>query len=92
MNRYISVNKFVNRVTENEALRTFFTLLLMSNNNEQKKSVEQEFWKTVEILDADSREKLLESYRLTLPQLLKMSRELRSDVIDLSKNYTQKAA
>ena len=92
MNRYISVNKFVNRVTENEALRTFFTLLLMSNNNEQKKSVELDFWKTVEVLDADSRETLLESYRLTLPQLLKMSRELRSEVTDLTKNYAQKAA
>jgi hypothetical protein len=92
MNRYISVNKFVNRVTENEALRTFFTLLLMSNNNEQKRIVEHDFWKSVEALDADIRENLLESYRLTLPQLLKMSRELRSEVIDLNKIYTQKAA
>jgi hypothetical protein len=92
MNRYISVNKFVNRVTENEALRTFFTLLLMSNNNEQKRVIEHDFWESVEALDADNRENLLESYRLTLPQLLKMSRELRSEVIDLNKNYTQKAA
>jgi hypothetical protein len=92
MNRYISVNKFVNRVTENEALRTFFTLLLMSNNDEQKKIVEQDFWKTVEALDAESKENVLHSYRLTLPQLLKISRELRSEVIDLNKNYAQKAA
>jgi hypothetical protein len=92
MNRYISVNKFVNRVTENEALRTFFTLLLMSNNNEQKKVIEHDFWESVEALDVENRENLLESYRLTLPQLLKMSRELRSEVIDLNKNYTQKAA
>jgi hypothetical protein len=92
MNEYSSVNKFVNRVTENEALRTFFTLLLMSNNNEQKKIVELDFWATVEALDADNKENLLESYRLTLPQLLKMSRELRSDIINLNKNYAQKAA
>jgi hypothetical protein len=92
MNRYISVNKFVNRVTENEALRTFFTLLLMSNSTEQKKIVERDFWESVDALDPDIRENLFESYRLTLPQLLIMSRELRSEAIDLNKIYTQKAA
>ena len=84
MNRYISVNKFVNQLTEHEDLKTFFTLLLMAENPEQKKKIEENFLLDIERLDVQNREFLLESYRQTLPQLLKLSRALRAEVKEFS--------
>jgi hypothetical protein len=89
MNRYISVNKFVCRVTENEALRTFFTLLLMS---EHRETVEHDFWQNVEMLEPTIKEDLMNDYRKTLPQLLQMTKDLRSEVTEYRRNVTSKAA
>jgi hypothetical protein len=86
MNRQTSVNQFVIRVTNNEALRKFFTLILLSKSNEQKQQIENTFWLNIKELDKENRERLLESYRLTLPQLLTMSRDLRSKVNGLGEN------
>jgi hypothetical protein len=92
MNRYISVNKFVCRVTENEALRTFFTLLLMSHNVEQRETVEHDFWQNVEMLEPTIKEDLMNDYRKTLPQLLQMTKDLRLEVTEYRRNVTSKAA
>lgn len=92
MNRYTNVSKFVNQVTNNDALRTFFTLLLMAQNPEQKQAIEKDFWQAVEKLDAENREFLMADYRQTLPQLLQISRTLRAETKDLVRLSISKAA
>jgi hypothetical protein len=44
MYKYSNIQKLVNKLTENEALRTFYTLLLMSENEEDKQRVDARFW------------------------------------------------
>ena len=92
MNRYTNVSKFTQEVTNNAALKTYFTLLLMSQNTEQKQAIEQDFWKAVEKLDAENRESLMTDYRQTLPQLLQISRNLRAEAKDLVRLSMSKAA
>lgn len=92
MTRYINVSKFVNNVTNNDALKTFFTLLLMAQNAEQKQAIEKDFWQAVEKLDAENRESLMADYRQTLPQLLQISRNLRAEIKDLARISISKAA
>jgi hypothetical protein len=44
MQKYSKTQILVNKLTKNEALRTFYTLLLMCENDEEKRLVDMRFW------------------------------------------------
>jgi hypothetical protein len=44
MYKYSNIQTLVSKLTENEALRTFYTLLLMSENEEEKRLIDARFW------------------------------------------------
>lgn len=82
MHKYISVYRTVCELTENEALRTFYTLILMSDNLEQRLEFEKKFVQELSSLPDTEQEELKSAWRNSLKSLLTATKTLHQDVID----------
>ena len=55
MDKYISINKIVMKVTDDEALRTFFTLYLAEDDERKRDALDDQFWAEIDILPENER-------------------------------------
>jgi hypothetical protein len=82
MNKYISVYRTVCELTENEALRTFFTLILMADSLEHRLELETKFVQELSTLPNGEQEELKVAWRNSLKNLLTATKTLHQDVVD----------
>jgi hypothetical protein len=86
MHKYISVYRTVCELTENETLRTFYTLVLMSDSLEQRLEFEKKFVQELSSLPNVEQEELKSAWRNSLKNLLTATKTLHQDVIDYRAN------
>ena len=82
MERYINVNKLVNRLTDSEALKTYYTLLLMADSEEAKLLIDKQFWLKFEEINAADKSQIRLAFQQAERNLLKETKLLRQEVND----------
>ena len=82
MEKYISVYRTVCELTTNEALRTFYTLVLMSDSLEQRLELEKKFVQDLSTLPHIEQDALKAEWRNSLKNLLTVTKTLRQDAVD----------
>ena len=82
MERYINVNKLVNRLTDSEALKTYYTLLLMADSEEAKLLIDKQFWLKFEEINATDKSQIRLAFQQAERNLLKETKLLRQEVND----------
>ena len=89
MERYFNVNKLVNNLTNNEGLKTYYTLLLMADTEAEKEAVDKRFWQNFDALTQE--EKML--MRLALQEaeknLLLSTQNLHQEIKDFKDEWEQ---
>ena len=55
MEKYFNINKLVNRLTDNEGLKTYYTLLLMADTPSEKETVDTRFWQKFDELPKEEK-------------------------------------
>lgn len=55
MDKYISINKIVMKVTDDAALRTFFTLYLAEDDASKRDDLDDQFWAKIDALSENER-------------------------------------
>ncbi len=86
MDRYFNVNKLVNSLTENEALKTYYTLLLMAENAIAKEGVDKHFWQKFDELAENEKALMRKSLQEAEKNLLLATKNLHQEVIDFKNN------
>jgi hypothetical protein len=92
MDKYISVNKIVMQVTEDEALRTFFTLYLIEEDEEKRAIIDKAFWAEVEALPENQRVMMRQKLSACFRQLPSVVAEWGNDVDAFIAKYQPKKA
>ena len=82
MERYVNVNKLVNRLTDSEALKTYYTLLLMADSEEAKLLIDKQFWLKFEEINATDKSQIRLAFQQAERNLLKETKLLRQEVND----------
>lgn len=82
MQKYSNIQKLVNKLTENEALRTFYTLLLMCENVEEKRLVDTRFWDAFQELSESEQKILKADFRDAAKKLPQLTDDLLHRVKD----------
>ena len=92
MHKYLIVNKLVHKLTENEALQTFFTLFLMAQNVAEKQHIEQGFWAEMDVLPTDEKKEMRQKLQATFLKLPELTAELHRRVADFQAEQSLKLA
>lgn len=92
MDKYISVNKIVMQVTEDEALRTFFTLYLIEDDEVKRTVIDKAFWAEVEALPENQRVIMRKKLSACFRQLPSVVAEWGKDVDAFIASYQPKKA
>jgi isopenicillin N synthase-like dioxygenase len=94
MYKYISVNKIVNSITNHEALKTHYTLLLMAESEAEKNAVDKRFWQQFKELDFDEKTIIRKALQAAEKGLLNAAVELHQEVQDFKAElrHAKKAA
>jgi hypothetical protein len=82
MLKYSNIQMLVNKLTKNEALRTFYTLLLMCENEGEKRLVDNRFWAVVQELPEHEQKILKADFREAAMNLPKLTDDLLRRVKD----------
>ena len=82
MERYVNVNKLVNSLTNNAALKTYYTLLLMAEDTVAKDIVDQHFWQKFEELPKDEKGFLRKALQEAEKNLLLVTQNLHQEIRD----------
>jgi hypothetical protein len=91
MEKYKIIYQIVGKLTENDALRTFFIVYLM-NNEEQREAIESQFWKDVDALPLLEKNALTDEFRQSFFKLPHLIRDIRSETQELKMDMLSKAA
>lgn len=78
MHKFAQVNRIVTKLTENEALRTYYTLLLMAETDVSKSDIDNRFWIEFDAL-SENEQKII---REELKKVVKKLPELTTDLLD----------
>lgn len=93
MDKYISVNKIVMKITEDEALRTFFTLYLIEDDDKKRDKIDEQFWAEIERLPENQKGIMREKLSACFRQLPTVVADWAKDVDTFISSYQpQKAA
>jgi hypothetical protein len=92
MYKYISVNKIVMKVTDDEALRTFFTLYLMEEDEAKRDQIDEQFWQDLDVLPDEKKALLREKLKASFRKLPEAVAEWGQDVDNFIAAYLPKAA
>ena len=82
MERYINVNKLVNKLTDNEALKTYYTLLLMADSADAKLLIDKQFWHKFEEITSTEKDQIRLAFQQAECNLLKEAKLLSQEVND----------
>ena len=80
MEKYFSINKLVNRLTDNEALKTYYTLLLMADTPSEKEAVDNRFWEKFDELSAEGKASMRMALQKVEKNLLAETKNLHQEV------------
>ncbi len=93
MNKYSSVHTMVMQLTDDAALRTFFTLYFMADDNIEQTKIEQAFFTDLEKLPFSEKASMKEKLRQTMFNVQPIIAEFGTDVeAYLAKSQPRKAA
>ena len=92
MHKYLIVNRLVTKLTNNEALQTFFTLFLMAQNVGEKQHIEQQFWTEIDALPADEKKDMRKKLQASFLKLPELTADLHRRVTDFQAEHRQKLA
>jgi hypothetical protein len=80
MEKYFNVNKLVNSLTHNEALKTYYTLLLMADTPSEKESVDARFWQKFDELPKEEKALMRLALQEVEKNLLAETKSLHQEV------------
>ena len=80
MERYFNVNKLVNSLTNNEGLKTYYTLLLMADTTAEKDTVDKRFWQKFGELTQDEKSLMRRALQEAEKNLLVATKNLRQEI------------
>ena len=80
MDKYFSINKLVNRLTDNEGLKTYYTLLLMADTPSEKEAVDARFWQKFDELPIDEQASMRMALQKVEKRLLAETKNLHQEV------------
>jgi hypothetical protein len=92
MHKYLVVNRLVVKLTNNEALQTFFTLYLMAQSGTEKQHIEQQFWAELDALPTDEKQEMRKKLQATFLKLPELTAELQRRVTDFKVEHLPKLA
>ena len=93
MYKYRNVNKLVMQLTDDEALRTFFTLYLMCENEVERSKIDETFMSEIDLLEGNEKVIIKEKLKQSLLNLPKLLNQLELNVnLLLKKQKMSKAA
>ncbi len=78
------VHDMVTRLTDNAALRTFFTLYLMARSSEERQVLSKQFWQEAETLQGAELQVLKDAFARSFKQLLPMVNQLHEKIFNLT--------
>ena len=85
MRKYSMVHDMVTRLTDNAALRTFFTLYLMARSSEERQVLSKQFWQDAETLQDAERQAFKDAFARSFKQLLPLVNQLHEKILTASK-------
>jgi hypothetical protein len=80
MEKYFNVNKLVNSLTQNEALKTYYTLLLMADTPSEKEAVDTRFWQKFDELPKEEKALMRLALQEVEKNLLAETKNLHQEV------------
>ena len=80
MERYFNVNKLVNSLTNNEGLKTYYTLLLMADTTAEKDTVDKRFWQKFGELAQDEKILMRRALQEAEKNLLAATKNLHQEI------------
>ena len=79
------VHDMVTRLTDNAALRTFFTLYLMARSSEERQALSKQFWQEAEMLHGVELQALKGAFARSFKQLLPLVNQLHGKALTATK-------
>jgi hypothetical protein len=93
MQKFAQVNRLVTKLTENEALRTYYTLLLMAETDASKSDIDNRFWNEFDALSENEQKTLRDELKKVVKKLPELTADLLNRVVGFSeKNRAKQAA
>ena len=92
MLKYAQVHQLVSKLTENDILKTFYTLLLMAETGEEKEKIDSNFWRELKSLPIDEQAVLKLAFREATRKLPLLTNDLLMRVKDFSLSQAPKKA
>lgn len=89
MEKYFNVNKLVNSLTQNEGLKTYYTLLLMADTPSEKESVDTRFWQKFDELPIEEKKIMRLALQEVEKNLLAEAKNLHQKVKQFKEEYGQ---
>jgi hypothetical protein len=80
MEKYFNINKLVNRFTDNEGLKTYYTLLLMADTPSEKEAVDMRFWQKFDELPTEDKRMMRLALQEVEKNLLAETKKLHQEV------------
>lgn len=89
MERYFNVNKLVNSLTDNEGLKTYYTLLLMADTPSEKEAVDNRFWQKFDELPQAEKTLMRLGLQEAEKNLLAATKNLHQEINEYKDEYGQ---
>lgn len=89
MERYFNVNKLVNTLTDNEGLKTYYTLLLMAETSTEKEAVDKRFWQKFDELPQTEKPLMRRALQEAEKNLLAATKNLHQEIKEYKDEYGQ---
>ena len=89
MERYFNVNKLVNNLTDNEALKTYYTLLLMAETSSEKEAVDKRFWQKFDELAQEEKKAMRRALQEAEKNLLLATKNLSQEIREYRDEWAQ---
>ena len=87
MERYYNVFKLINSLTDNEALKTYYTLLLMADTPSEKEAVDKRFWQKFGELPQEEKVLMRRALQEAEKNLLTATKKLHQEVNDYKNEW-----
>ena len=92
MFKYAQVYQLVSKLTENDVLKTFYTLLLMAETEDEKGKIDARFWLEFKSLPSEEQADLKRSFREATQKLPFLTNDLLVRVKEYSLSQIPKKA
>jgi hypothetical protein len=91
MEKYKNIYQIVEKLTQNDVLRTFFIVYLM-NEGSNRAAIESQFWQDMDALPVSEKSILTDEFRQSFFKLPHLIKEIRTETQSLKLEMLPKAA